>query len=209
MKFDRFLSLYRDVPVVESSTFDALADRPGLLRSQVSVWQHKGYLHRLKRGVYVLDERFRRTPANPLYVANYLVSPSYLSLEYALAHYFLIPESVRWYTSVTPNKTRSFTNVLGHFAYRSVKESLFFGYEPVETDRQEVLIACPEKALLDFFYLNSASLGATQGHLDALRLQNLESLNVRLLKEYAARFPLKVQRLASAVARTLLEAGLP
>jgi len=36
MKFDEFLSLYRDGSIVESSTFDALADRPGLLRSQVT-----------------------------------------------------------------------------------------------------------------------------------------------------------------------------
>ena len=200
MTFEEFLRRYEAAPLIESSTFALTAADPNQLRFQVSYWQKRGYLHALKRGIYVLDARYRKAELSPLSVANYLVEPSYLSLEFALSYHGLIPEQARVYTSVTTKHTRTFTNVLGTFAYRTLKRSLFFGYEPRQAGTQEVLIATPEKALLDYLYLNAGSLDATAEQVESLRLQNLEALSWKDVASSATRFPIKVQRLAGLAA---------
>jgi len=200
MTFEEFLSLYRDAPVIDSSTFPIVSPNPAQLRFQVSYWQKRGWVHPLKRGVYVLDERYRQVAVSPLFVANYLLSPSYVSLEFALSHLGLVPEQARAYTSVTPKHRRRFDNVLGSFIYRSVKPSLMFGYEPTQDRGQECLIAKPEKALLDYFYLNSGALEVKPEQLQSLRLQNLDRLDLACLEEYARHYTRKVRRLAELVA---------
>jgi len=199
MTFEEFLSRYQAVPVIESSSFGLTAANPNQLRFQVSQWRKKGYLHALKRGTYVLDARFRKAEPSPLFIANYLLVPSYLSVEYALSHYSLIPERAVAYTSVTTKRTRRFDNVMGSFAYRTVKPPLFFGYAPMQADGQEFLIALPEKALLDFLYLNSGALSADAAQIESLRLQNLDSLDAARLERFAEPYTRKVQRMATLV----------
>jgi len=201
MDFDRFIQTYQHTPLIESSTFPLVCDAPDHLRVYVTQWQRKGYLHRLRAGVYVLDEKYRKAPVSPLFVAGYLISPSYVSLEYALSHHGFIPERARTYTCVTTRHGRRFENVLGTFDYRHVKPALFFGYQPVEAGGQEALIADPEKALLDLFYLNGGRLEATAAQVEALRLQNLDQLDLDRLAEYAAPFTRKARKLARFVAR--------
>jgi hypothetical protein len=199
MTFDEFLTLYQDVPLIESSTFELLCDDPAQLRVQVRGWQRKGYLHALKRGTYVLDERYRRAPVSAQFVANYLVVPSYLSLEYALSHYGLLPEAARACTSVTTKSTRRFSNLLGTFTYRTVKRPLFFGFRPVRDESAECLLAEPEKALLDYLHLGSRWLEESAAQMAALRLQGLDRLDRDRLLAWAGRFPAKVGRLAGIV----------
>ena len=91
-------------------------------------------------------------------IAFLLYQPSYLSLESALAWYGFIPEIVYGYTSVTAKIPRTFENVFGRFIYRHVKSELFWGYVEMKTDHGPFLLAEPEKALLDYFYLNLARI---------------------------------------------------
>ncbi len=197
MTFDEFLATYQDVPLIESSSFELACDEPAQLRVQVAGWRRKGYLHALKRGLYVLDERYRRAPVSSEFVANYLVTPSYLSLEYALSRYGILPEAARAFTSVTTKSTRRFSNVLGTFTYRTLRRDLFFGFQPVRGDGPEHLLAEPEKALLDYLHLNSRALEESAGQLEALRLQDLERLDPGRLHTWAAPYPAKVRRLAA------------
>ena len=199
MTFDEFLSHYQDVPLIESSTFDLVADDPAQLRVQVRGWQRKGYLRALKRGLYVLDARYRKAALTDEFVANYLVTPSYLSLEYALARYALVPEAAYAYTSVSTKTTRRFDNVLGTFTYRTVKGALFFGFAPAHEGGLEFLLAEPWKALLDYLYLNGAQMEESLAQLESLRLQNLEQLNLELLTAYAEPFTPKTRRLVELV----------
>ena len=196
MRFDEFLSVYQQAPMIESSTFAVVSPSPQHLRVYVTQWQKKGYLHPLKAGVYILDQKYRKADISPHFVANYLLSPTYLSLEFALSFYALIPEQALAYTSVTTKHARVFENVLGTFTYRAVKRDLFFGYEARKDGDQEYLIACPEKALLDYLYLNSGSLEADAAQVESLRLQNLDTLDSDRLMQYAGRFTRKVRRLA-------------
>jgi hypothetical protein len=92
----------------------------------------------------------------PEEIAFRLYSPSYISLEKALSVYGIIPEMVYGITSVTPKTTREFRNKFGDFTYRHIKPTLFFGYR--EDKERRCLMAEPEKALLDYLYLNLSKI---------------------------------------------------
>lgn len=193
MKFNDFIKVYRDAAFVDSSTF-SLYGNPKHLRRQVCDWTQKGYLLPLKRGLYILSKEYRKIEPSVLFVANFLTVPSYVSLEYALGEYNLIPEKVTVVTSVTTKKTNVFENCLGRFEYRSVKKSLFFGFEKQSFDNQNAFMAVPEKALLDYFYLNT-HCEAKISFFESMRLQNLEKLNPHLLRSYETKCNQRVKRI--------------
>ena len=150
-------------------------------------WKKKGYLLPLKNGWYAFAS-CRREPGISERVAAKIYSPSYLSLEYAMARYGLIPESVVQLTSVTTNKTANFKNDFGEFSYRTIKPELMFGYEP----RGQVLMATLEKAILDFLYINP--FYNTAEELAELRFDEdvlTEDLKLDKFEEYLARFKCK------------------
>jgi hypothetical protein len=78
---------------------------------------------------------------------------------------------VHAYTSVTSRITRTFENVCGRFIYRHVKSGLFWGYLELKTDRGPYLLAEPEKALLDYLYLNLARIN-TEDDFENIRLND-------------------------------------
>jgi hypothetical protein len=119
---------------------------------QLSLWVKKGYLVRLKNGIYAFARELEKLKGEE--IAFLLCQPSYISLESALAWYGFIPEIVYAYTSVTSRIPRTFENPCGRFIYRHVKSELFWGYGEMKTDQGLYLLAEPEKALLDYFYLN-------------------------------------------------------
>lgn len=61
---------------------------------QLSNWEKKGLIIRLKRGLYVLNENNRKIEPSRIFLANSLYSHSYVSTAYALGYYDLIPEKV-------------------------------------------------------------------------------------------------------------------
>src|SRR3546814_14680404 len=65
-----------------------------------------GSLIRIKRGVSLLGQQFRREPAHPFAIAQGLVPGSYDSFESALAHHGWIPEAVFVHASVSPGPQR-------------------------------------------------------------------------------------------------------
>lgn len=161
----------------------------GLSPLQLHRWTKGGRLVRLKRGLYTLPEERRKIPFSLLWLANSLYSPSYLSLEFALSWYDLIPERVTTFTSVTQLKTAKFENPLGRFSYRHVKKELFFGFETLEDEyKKRFLIAQPEKALFDLLYLSKDWEPTENFLLEGLRLQQLNQLNHRRLAKYALIF---------------------
>ncbi len=87
--------------------------------------------------------------------AGKIYCPSYLSLEYALAWYEIIPETVLALTSVSTLKTAVFDTPIGYYSYRHVSPNLFFGYKPLQPkDGLPCFMATPEKALLDLLYFH-------------------------------------------------------
>jgi predicted transcriptional regulator of viral defense system len=193
MKFDTFLHNFGENAIIDSASFVLLDEKLVDIRRQVSGWVKKGYLLQLKKGVYVFNDTYRKVVPSQRFIANYLVMPSYLSLEYALGYYDLIPERVTVYSSLTTKKTQTFTNNLGKFEYCSIKESLFFGFIKATSDNQEFFIALPEKAILDFFY-SRENIRGTFGEFEAFRFQNLEILKLKRFHEFSQAYPSRVRK---------------
>lgn len=109
-----------------------------------------GRYHRVIRGLYETDPD---TPGQ--YLAQAICSPSYLSFEYALSRYGLIPETVFSFTSATAGKRRSkvYETSFGTFTYRDVPEKVFpYGIGFITDERGGYWMAGPEKALCDKVY---------------------------------------------------------
>ena len=123
-------------------------------RNNLTRWCRKGRLVKLRNQYYAFPECLS-LPDFVRYVANRIYSPSYISLHSALSFYGMIPEEVVQVTSVTTLKTARFQNDFGTFHYQNVKTPLYFGYEiKTPPSGRGLLVATPEKALLDLLYLN-------------------------------------------------------
>ena len=88
-------------------------------------------------------------------LAQFIYGPSYLSFDYALAEYGLIPEAVYVFTCATLNKKKikTYTNKFGTFIYRDVPNNVFSYGVMVNVDGNYAYhIATPEKALCDKLY---------------------------------------------------------
>lgn len=126
---------------------------PAFHRRRLNEWQDKGYIMKVVKGFYVFADR----PLDEwdlFEIANRIYRPSYISLESALAHYQLIPESVYGVTSISTRRSYHFASGLADFRFRTVRPQLFFGYDLAPVGGRRVKIARPEKAVLDFLYLN-------------------------------------------------------
>ncbi|MBI2596534.1 hypothetical protein HYW41_00020 [Candidatus Daviesbacteria bacterium] len=108
----------------------------------------QGLFIRLKKGLYALKTDL---PSDEE-LANALYKPSYLSFEYALSKYGIIPESPYNLTSATTNPTRLYTIAHQAYSYYTIKQKAYTGYYLDTGGGKRVLIAEPEKALADFLY---------------------------------------------------------
>lgn len=110
----------------------------------------RGECFPIVRGLYETD---RTVPGYLL--AGSIYGPSYISFEYALSYYGLIPEAVYTITCATfeKKKKKKYETIFGTFTYRDIPSEAF----PLElTIMQEkeyfYRIAEPEKALCDKLY---------------------------------------------------------
>ncbi len=204
MKYKEFVKKVRDSTYFKIETLRTLPGDNRTLKNQMVLWQRQGNVHRLRNGIYTLNDEERRVPLPRMMISNLLCAPSYVSLESALAYYGLIPERVTAVTAVTTLKTATYRNFYGPFVYRSLKESRFFGFDSVEEERLPVLVAMPEKALLDKIYFDPAYQSREDYFVDGLRLQNHEGLNITRLLQYARRFRSGKVREGAAVLVSLI-----
>ncbi len=176
MTFDALVGMVGQLPWFDLAAVVQLAgERRQHVTNQLHRLSKAGKIVRLRRGMYVLAERYRRTAVQPAELAGVIYRPSYLSCAWALSYYGLIPESVHVFTCVTSRSPRRFDNEFGEFRYRNVKQSLFFGAAPVQIGGRKVMVASPEKALVDLFYLTSGSWTAAQ--MRAMRFAPSELVN--------------------------------
>ena len=109
-----------------------------------------GKLFRIINGLYETD------PNTPGYLlASSIYGPSYISFEYALSYYGLIPERVTTITCATfdKKKRKEYITDFGVFTYRDVPSSVY-SEEIIlkEENNYSYQIATPEKALCDKLY---------------------------------------------------------
>lgn len=107
----------------------------------------KGILIRLTNGIYETDKGI-----DPCLLASSILSPSYLSFDWALSYYGLIPERVVSITSASlgNRKNKTFENFFGRYEYTDVPVNAFSeGLLYLESGDYIVKIATKEKAICD------------------------------------------------------------
>lgn len=140
-------------------------------RDRVTKLLKSGALSRVKKGLYLwneLDEPYSRE-----ILANLIYGPSYISLEYALNLYGLIPEAVPLVTSVTTGRNKRFDTEAGTFSYRHVPVEYYSPGISYMSGASEsgYIVASPAKALFDMLYLNVPDL--REGEIPAYFFKNL------------------------------------
>jgi predicted transcriptional regulator of viral defense system len=162
-------------------------EKEDYLRKMVYRWKKKRWIYPLKRGLYEIT--YPREHLIPdMYIANKLYGPSCVSLETALSNYSIIPEVSMAVTSITTKPTRRFQNKHGLFLYRTVKPDIFTGYYVEKQGLFEILIAEPEKALVDYLYFKTyRTYRYRKFNLEEERLDKdvISGLNRRKLEKYS------------------------
>lgn len=135
-------------------------------RFLVHRYAKRGVFLKLRNGLYCLADQL----PSELVIANRLYEPSYLSFEFALSYHHLIPEAAYVITSATTRPTRVLTAMSRTFEYHRLKKSAFTGYEPIKVGTETILMAAPEKALVDTLYFVDLKKKTLNDRLD---LRNL------------------------------------
>lgn len=122
-------------------------------RNKIGSMLKSGQIIRVKKGLYVKGGH----PYNLMVLADMIYGPSYVSQEYALAYYGMIPEKVVTVTNMCLGRHNQFETAVGIFNYEPLSKKHFpVGVRRVElSPTQSFLIASPEKALVDLIWKRS------------------------------------------------------
>lgn len=133
--------------------------------------EKSGELIRLKRDLYIVSSDLCGKATDARLCANHIYGPSYISMQWALRYYGLIPEQVFGITSITTKRSQAFATPIGGFYYKQVAPQ-YFPVGTMSTIENGIgfLIASPEKALCDTIlfdqYVPNQSLKALYTYLE-------------------------------------------
>jgi len=190
MNFNRLATLSQKFLVFNKNILKTLEKRPDVLNSNIKYWLKQKKIIGLKNGFYVLADRYYRAGNKDIYleyIANQLVAPSYLSVEYVLAKSQILSEPVNALTSVTTKTSRGKINDLGSFRYYSLSPRLFSGYKIKYYQGAPVYEAEKPKALFDFLYLRFLRRQPINAKaLEALRFnwENISATDFKQAEKY-------------------------
>lgn len=123
---------------------------------KVQALEKSGELIRLKRNLFVVNQELTGKETDVRLCANHIYGPSYVSFQWALRYYSMIPEQVFLMTSATTKRSRSFETPIGNFSYVQVPASYFpIGVECRKEQGVSFLMATREKALCDTILLDN------------------------------------------------------
>lgn len=146
----------------------------GSPRAKLTRLLRSGALIHVKKGLYLLGQRFKHSPYCVELLANLIYGPSYVSLEWALQMYGLIPEHVETVTSVTAKSGKQFKTPVGYFLYAHCHPN---SYSVGVTSRsfsenENPLIATPEKALTDLLTIRKGKV-TSMHQMEQILLEDL------------------------------------
>jgi len=130
-----------------------------------------GKLIKIINGLYETDKN-----VNGYLLAGSIYGPSYLSFDFALYYYGLIPEKVTTFTSATYEKKKKkiYNTFFGTYLYRDVPKLVYpLGVNLIQEGDYSYQIATKEKALCDKLYTLSPLKNMTE-------LQNLLFNDLRI-----------------------------
>ena len=158
---------------------------------KVQALEKNGELIRLKRNLFIVNPELGGRETDVRLCANHLYGPSYVSLQWALRYYGLIPEQVFVMTSVTTKRSRSFSTPVGMFSYMQVPDGYFpIGINSEEENGVHFLVASPEKALCDTIlqdnFVPHQSVKALVTYLEEdlrLDMEMLREFDIQIIRE--------------------------
>lgn len=161
--------------IVDTQLARLLSGTPQRRHNLVNRAMKAGELLRLRRGVYLLAERYRDHTAHPFALAQAFVPGSYVSFETALAHHGWIPEAVYTTVSVTPGrKSHEYKHPLFEsFTFYPLAINTGYFLELVDreqTNKQTMLIAKPIRALMDLVCLRKTEWLGMEWLQESLRI---------------------------------------
>lgn len=161
-----------------------------------------GELIRLKNGFYLIKGKIQED-SNLIIpyeqVANLLYGPSYVSLEWALSFYGMIPERVYSVTSMSLGKNKEFHTPIGRFVYHALAANSYsIGITQMQIPNfiGGFFMATPEKALADLVYVTCKGLNKDQLKQELLESKRIDEevlrqLNKNLLVEISQSYQAK------------------
>jgi len=165
------------------------------VNDKISNLVKSGELVRLKKGFYTLSEAYLTKSIDLISVANMLYTPSYVSFDYALSYYGMIPERVSEITSATSKNEKLFETPIGRFSYKKVPLKAYsLGIDWVYDESEGgKFIATPEKALCDKIRYDRGIGTLTQSGMVEylkydLRLEITKPLYAELIEEIATAY---------------------
>lgn len=174
MNYIKFAKELKNFPAFSLRDTEKLSEK--VYYHRLDDWQRKGYIRRIANSIFV----FADDPIDEMalfYLANRIYDPSYISLVSAFSYYGFIPETVYRITSVATKKTSVFQHDNIVFSYRTINPRFNFGYKLMPWKNVAIKIAEPEKAIIDFFYLNQQL--KTAGQIEDMRFNSI-ALNEQL-----------------------------
>jgi predicted transcriptional regulator of viral defense system len=155
-------------------------------RNALRRYEARGLVEHVSNKIYInrLNQQF-----SPRDLVNLLRPESYISLESALVDRGITSQSPAVLTCVTTGYPKVFRSRSVTIVYRRISRELYWGFEEKTTRYNQYRIAEPEKALLDWIYLNRQ-----EGLPTPLDEINLRFLDRQKLVNYAKQFPRTVQQ---------------
>lgn len=158
----------------------------------------KGYVRKITNKVY-WNMLFSKEPPTVEKVACFARQPSYVSCEWALNHHGILLQVPHVCTAITLHPSIGHRNRIAFggyiIEYSRIAERLYLPHEVLNLDG--VLMATPEKALLDAAHLRHKIPFADELEIDNLNKEKLTNL--------AALFPKAVQKLVAQFAAEFID----
>jgi predicted transcriptional regulator of viral defense system len=164
---------------------DQLAQKYGIVPPAVTQalarQEKRGLVERVGEKIYF---NLLAPNSSPRDLVNVLRKKAYISLDSALREYGISTQSPRVLTCVTPERSRELRSKTISIKYRNLSPNLYWGFVKKTTRYGSYLIAEPEKAILDWVYLN-----LKDGTSPALDEFDFSKINKHKLLDYAQKFP--------------------
>ncbi|MFZ3106613.1 MAG: hypothetical protein WA105_04450 [Candidatus Hydromicrobium sp.] len=143
--------------------------------------EKKDIIKRIENGKYL----FSFIEVSDFEIANFLTSPSYISLESALSFYGILSQFPYTITSITSKKSKRVIYEDKEYEFNHMESKYLYGF----FKKNNFLIASPEKALIDELYFIAKKLRIIS--LEELDLTNINKKHLKSIVKKYDYIPLK------------------
>lgn len=180
--------------IIDHATISSILINNGYtgINDKINKLKKEGLIQTLKRGLYLHKSPFVNTNISKEIIANTLLSPSYISFDYALYFHGLIPESVFDVTSATTKRSKKFNTDVGFFSFKEIPKELYqIGLKIESIKNGNFIIATKEKALCDkVYYTKNIQITSKKSMIEFLQddlridMDELENCDMNIFIKY-------------------------